>query len=102
MIVYDEMEATEKIKVYDKGVEVTSREGVYKTLIGYRRGDVYIPKFDTAEPLRNVVDEFIGSIEKSRAPLTDGHAGLDIVKILEAAQRSIVRNGEMVGLDEHS
>ncbi len=101
MIVYDEMETTEKIKVYDKGVEVTSREGVYKTLIGYRRGDVHIPKFDTVEPLAKVIDEFIGSIEENRTPLTDGYAGLDIVKILEAAQRSIVRNGEMVALDEN-
>ncbi len=101
MIVYDEMETTEKIKVYDKGVEVTSREGVYKTLIGYRRGDVYVPKFDTSEPLANVVDEFIGAIQKNKTPLTDGNAGLEIVDILEAAQKSIAKNGEIVVLDEH-
>ena len=101
MIVYDEMETTEKIKVYDKGVEITSREGVYKTLIGYRRGDVYVPKFDTSEPLANVVDEFIGAIQKNKTPLTDGNAGLEIVDILEAAQKSIAKNGEIVVLDEH-
>ncbi len=101
MIVYDEMETTEKIKVYDKGVEVTSREGVYKTLIGYRRGDVYIPKFDTSEPLANVVDEFVGAIKDNKIPLTNGDAGLEIVKILEAAQKSIAKNGEIVTLYEH-
>lgn len=102
MIVYDEMETTEKIKVYDKGVEVTSPEGVYKTLIGYRRGDVYSPKFDTSEPLANVVGEFVGSIKYNKEPLTNGSAGLEIVKILEAAQKSIAENGVLVSLDEHA
>ncbi len=100
MIVYDEMEVMEKIKVYDKGVEVTSREGVYKTLIEYRRGDLYIPKFNTGEPLANVIAEFIDSIKTDRTPLTDGNVGLTVVKILEAAQKSMDNNGAIVELNE--
>jgi predicted dehydrogenase len=99
MIVYDEMETTEKIKVYDKGVEVTTKEGVYKTLIQYRTGDVYAPKFEIIEPLATVVSEFVDSIEANRSPLTDGGAGLRVVKILEAAQKSIENNGAIVNLD---
>jgi predicted dehydrogenase len=100
MIVYDEMEATEKIKVYDKGVDITTREGVYKTLIQYRTGDVYVPNFDIVEPLSCAVSEFINSIENNTTPLTDGNAGLRVVKILEAAQNSIENNGTLIELDE--
>ncbi|MGB3480429.1 MAG: Gfo/Idh/MocA family oxidoreductase [bacterium] len=100
MIVYDEMETTEKVKVYDKGVEVTGREGVYKTLIQYRTGDVFVPTFDTVEPLACAVSEFVNSIENNAVPLTDGHSGLRVVRILEAAERSIKENGAIIELHE--
>jgi predicted dehydrogenase len=99
MIVYDEMETTEKIKVYDKGIEVTTREGIYKTLIQYRTGDVYVPAFETLEPLACAVTEFIDAITEKRAPITDGEAGLRVVETLEAAQESMKNNGHMVRLD---
>ncbi len=100
MIVYNEMETTEKIKIYDKGVKVSGREGVYKTLIQYRTGDVYVPKFDTVEPLANVVAEFITSIEEDRTPLTDGYSGLSVVKVLATAQESMKNNGVVLDLNE--
>jgi predicted dehydrogenase len=98
MICFNDTEATEKIKIYNKGVDVTTKEGIYKTLIQYRTGDVLIPQFDTSEPLTNVVAEFIDSIEKNKNPITDGTAGLHIVQILEAAQKSIKADGAVVPL----
>ena len=100
MIFFDGMETTEKIKVYNKGVDVTTKEGIYKTLIQYRTGDIRIPQFDTSEPLANAVADFIESIEKNRNPLTDGNAGLNVVKILEAAQKSIKSDGVIVSLSK--
>ncbi|OPX18429.1 oxidoreductase [candidate division WOR-3 bacterium 4484_100] len=99
MIVFDDVEPVEKIKVYDKGVEVTTREGIYKTLIQYRTGDMTSPQYDTTEPLMSVVDEFIQSIKNNRRPLTDGWAGLKIVKIMEAAEYSIKNKGQIIELD---
>ncbi len=98
MILYDDMETVEKIKIYDKGVEIKSKEGIYKTLIEYRTGDMYAPKFDTTEPLFLVIDEFIDSIKNGAEPLSNGRIGLEIVKILNAAQKSLKNNGCMVAL----
>lgn len=98
MILFDDTEATEKIKVYNKGVNVTTREGIYRTLIQYRTGDVHIPQFDTSEPLAEAVADFIGSIEKNKNPITNGTAGLSVVEILEAAQKSIKTDGAVVSL----
>lgn len=101
MIVYDDIEPTEKVRVYDKGV-VASRSGgdgteeKYQTLVSYRTGDVWVPKLDTTEALRYVAAEFLDAIEKARAPLTDGHAGWRVVRLLEAAQRSIEGGGKTI------
>src|SRR5207302_5380824 len=100
MILYDDIEPTEKVRVYDKGVtanRVADREAAYQTLVSYRTGDVWAPKLDTTEALRYVVAEFLDSIRASRAPLTDGPAGLRVVRLLEAAQKSI-KNGGQVAL----
>ncbi len=98
MIVYDDMEAVEKIKVYDKGVEVKTKEGIYKTLIEYRTGDMYAPKFDTTEPLSLLVKEFIDAIKNGEEPLSNGKTGLEVIKILNAAQKSLRNNGCIVEL----
>jgi predicted dehydrogenase len=98
MIVYDDMEAFEKIKIYDKGVEVTSKEEIDKILVQYRMGDMHAPKFDSTEPLTAVANEFVASINERRKPLTDGAAGLNIIKILEAAEKSIKGRGMVVEL----
>lgn len=104
MIVYDDIEPTEKIRIYDKGVTTNrnddgdDREAAYRTLVSYRTGDVSIPKLDSTEALRHVVAEFLDSIANKRSSLTDGHAGLRVVRILEAAQKSISGGGRIIEL----
>jgi predicted dehydrogenase len=104
MIVYDDIEPTEKIRIYDKGVtavrsaEDADKEAAYQTLVSYRTGDVWVPKLDQTEALYYVCDEFLNAIIERRRPLTDGHSGLRVVRLLEAAQRSISDGGRMVEL----
>ncbi|MCX7763013.1 MAG: Gfo/Idh/MocA family oxidoreductase, partial [Candidatus Kryptonium sp.] len=93
MIVYDDTEPSEKVKVYDKGVIATTQEGIHKMLISYRTGDMYAPKVDDTEALSLVCKNFIESIETGEKPITDGISGLKVVKILEAAEKSIKNNG---------
>ena len=99
MILYDDIEPTEKVRVYDKGVTTNrnaDREANYQTLISYRTGDVWAPKLDATEALHFVIAEFIDAIRKNRKPLTDGAAGLRVVRLLEAAQTSIKCSGQFV------
>jgi predicted dehydrogenase len=98
MILYDDMEISEKIKVYDRGVEVTTADSVRDALISYRLGDMWAPRLDTTEALSRMAREFIASIKDGRPPLTDGQSGLNIVKILEAAEMSIKHRGREVKL----
>lgn len=102
MVVYDDIEPTEKIRVYDSGVttnrsaDEVDRETAYKTLVSYRTGDVWVPKLDSTEALRYVCQEFLDAMREGRAPLTDGRAGLRVVRLLEAAQESINQGGRLV------
>jgi len=99
MILYDDIEPTEKVRVYDKGVtsnRTDNREADYQTLVSYRTGDVWAPKLDTTEALRFVVAEFLDSIREARKPLTDGASALRVVRLLEAAQQSIKTGGRAV------
>ncbi|HWS56771.1 MAG TPA: Gfo/Idh/MocA family oxidoreductase, partial [Pyrinomonadaceae bacterium] len=102
MIVYDDIEPTEKIRVYDSGVTRNERalteEETYKTLVSYRTGDVWVPKLDSTEALRYVVAEFLDSISHSRPSVSDGAAGLRVVRLLEAAQQSINDGGRWIKL----
>ena len=98
MIVYDDMEPSEKVKVYDKGVDVTTREGIYSTLLQYRTGDMFAPKLEDSEALSLLTQEFICSIQSQRAPMTGGAAGLEVVRILEAAGISLRNGGTIVQL----
>jgi len=98
MIVYDDTEASEKVKVYDKGVVAITQEGIYRTLISYRTGDMYAPKLDDTEALSLVCREFVESIEKGRKPITDGIEGLKVVYILEAAEKSLKNNSKIIKL----
>jgi predicted dehydrogenase len=98
MVLYDDIEPTEKVRVYDKGVtanRVADREAEYQTLVSYRTGDVWAPRLDPTEALRYVVAEFLDSIQLGRKPLTDGQAGLRVVRLLEAAQESIKSGGQI-------
>jgi predicted dehydrogenase len=98
MIVYDDMQPSEKVRVYDKGVEVTTQEGIYNTLVQYRTGDMYAPKIDDLEALSSVAREFMDSIRENRQPLSNGESGLNVVRILEAAECSIKQNGKVINL----
>jgi len=99
MIVYDDLEPSEKIKVYDKGVNMTRRsEDVYEMLVSYRSGDMWAPRLDATEGLRAEAAHFLECIASGEAPLTDGHAGLRIVRLLEAAEKSLKARGQIVEL----
>jgi predicted dehydrogenase len=98
MILYDDMEMSEKVKVYDRGVEVSSPEYIHHALIAYRLGDMWAPKLDQTEALRLVATDFIDCIHTGRRPRTDGISGLNVVKILEASEMSIKRRGREVKL----
>jgi predicted dehydrogenase len=100
MIVYDDLEPSEKIKIYDKGITVNSgAEGVYQMLISYRTGDMCAPQIDGTEALRKEVLHFIYCVENGKRPITDGFAGLRLVQILETATRSMARRGEVMELN---
>ncbi|HUI30627.1 MAG TPA: Gfo/Idh/MocA family oxidoreductase [Candidatus Acidoferrales bacterium] len=99
MIVYDDMEPSEKIKVYDKGVEIKSKEGIYQTLIQYRTGDMYAPKLEGIEALSLLCNNFVKSVFKEATPASDGISGLNVVRILAAANRSLQNNGKDILLD---
>src|SRR5205085_4261642 len=102
MIVYDDLEPSEKIKVYDKGVDMKARtsEDVYEMLVSYRSGDMWAPRLDATEGLRAEAMHFLDCIEKGETPLTDGRAGLQIVRLLEAAEKSLKARGQIVELEE--
>jgi predicted dehydrogenase len=96
MVVWNDLEADEKIKVYDRGVNMTSREGVYNLLVSYRSGDMWAPKVEAIEALRAELAYFVHCIESGEPPINDGLAGLRIVRMLEAAEESLSRKGEVV------
>ncbi len=99
MIVYDDLEPSEKVKVYDKGITVNNGgESTYQLLIGYRTGDMWAPNLDMAEALRVEAGHFIRCIEDREPVITDGEAGLRVVEILEAATLSMADKGRPVEL----
>jgi predicted dehydrogenase len=99
MIVYDDLEPSEKVKVYDKGITLNNGpEGMYQMLVGYRTGDMWAPQLDTAEALRVGATHFLACIEQGKRPLTDGQVGLNVVRALEAATQSLRQRGQPVEL----
>ncbi|HYN86218.1 MAG TPA: Gfo/Idh/MocA family oxidoreductase [Pyrinomonadaceae bacterium] len=99
MIVYDDLEPSEKLKVYDKGVTVGQHpEDVYELLVSYRSGDMWAPRFDTTEALRTEAAHFVECVTAGVRPETDGEAGLRIVRIMEAAEQSLRARGRLVEL----
>jgi len=95
---YDDMELSEKIKIYDRGVDVTTKEGVHDALISYRLGDMWAPRLDPTEALRLMAAEFVDCVQTGRQSLTDGVSGLNVVKILEASEMSIKHRGKEIKL----
>jgi len=98
MLVWNDLEADEKLKIYDKGVNVTSQQGVYKLLVSYRSGDMWSPQIEQVEALRMELAYFVDCILKDETPFNDGIAGLRVVKMLEAASNSLVKRGALVYL----
>lgn len=96
MLVWDDLVTDEKIKVYDCGVHTKTKEGMYKLLMDYRSGDIWSPRVDPTEALKVELQYFIDCILKDHKPINDGHAGLRVVRILEAADKSLRKNGEVV------
>lgn len=99
MIVYDDIEMSEKIKVYDKGITLSDNPAdIYQLKVGYRAGDMWAPRLDNIEALQIEANHFVDCITKRRKPLTDGSVGLRVVRILEAASQSIAQRGAPVNL----
>jgi len=97
MILYDDLEPSEKVKIYDKGITVSqSPEAVYEMLVSYRSGDMWAPRLDATEALQTEAQHFIDCIENSKEPETNGQAGLRLVKIVEAAEQSLRARGQLV------
>jgi predicted dehydrogenase len=96
MLVWNDLEPDEKIKVYDKGVELTNGQGVYEMLVSYRSGDVWAPKVEQTEALKLELGYFVDCILKNQTPMNDGAAGLRVVRLLEAAERSLNERGKII------
>lgn len=103
MIVFDDLEASEKIKVYDRGISVNpSPENVYQMLIGYRAGDMWAPQLALSEALQTEARHFLECIDQRKTPITDGQAGLRVVRLLEAATQSMAQQGALVRIPASS
>jgi predicted dehydrogenase len=98
MLVWNDLEADEKVKVYDRGVDIHNREGVYELLVNYRSGDMWAPQLEQVEALRLELSYFIECINSGKDPINDGLAGLRIVKMLDAANKSLRKRGGLVYL----
>jgi predicted dehydrogenase len=98
MLVWNDLEPDEKIRVYDKGVEIANGEGVYDLLVSYRSGDVWAPKVDSTEALRTELQYFVDCVAKGQTPSNDGVAGLRVVRLLEAAEQSVKARGKLIEL----
>jgi predicted dehydrogenase len=98
MLVWNDLEADEKLKVYDKGVQVGNGQNVYELLVSYRSGDMWAPKLEQTEALALETKYFVDCISNNVTPFNDGHAGLRVVKILEAANKSLKGRGQPIEL----
>jgi predicted dehydrogenase len=99
MLVWNDLEADEKIKVYDKGVTVSNgTKGVYDLLVSYRSGDMWAPRVEQTEALRCETSHFMDCISSNRPSINDGIAGLRVVRLLEAAEESLKYRGKLIEL----
>lgn len=99
MIVYNDLEPSEKVRIYDTGYQHKTDEDRNRVLVDYRTGDVYIPKLSSQEALLGVAMDFVQSILQGRQPLSSAESGLSVVKILEASQKSIKNGGKEIKLN---
>jgi len=98
MLVWNDLEPDEKIKIYDKGVDITTTEGKYNLLVNYRSGDMWAPKTEQTEALRLIAEQFVHYVEDGGTVVNDGIAGLNVVRMMEASSKSLANKGEIVYL----
>jgi predicted dehydrogenase len=98
MLVWNDLVADEKIRVYDKGVQIASGQGIRDLLVSYRMGDMWAPQVEQLEALHAELDYFADCVMNNKTPFNDGHAGLRVVRMLEAADASIQKRGGLVRL----
>jgi predicted dehydrogenase len=98
MLVWNDQAADDQIKIYDRGVTVTSPEGVYNLLVNYRSGDMLAPRIERGEALTNELNYFVDCITNDETPMNDGQAGMRVVKMLEASSQSVRQRGALVYL----
>ena len=99
MVLYNDLDANEPVKVYDSGYQARSDEERSRLLFDYRAGDVYSPKISGGEALAALAADFVSAMERGTTPVSDGRFGADVTAILEAAQQSVGRRGQEVSLD---
>lgn len=98
MLIWNDLELDEKIRIYDRGVNLTTREGVYDLLVSYRAGDMWAPQIESTEALSLEISHFNQGILENSSLINDGVAGLRVVRILEAANKSLANRGIEVRL----
>jgi predicted dehydrogenase len=98
MLLWNDLEADEKLKIYDKGVEMRGRQGLYDLLVSYRSGDMWAPKVEQSEALKVELNHFVECVTNDRVPMNDGVAGARVVKLLEAAEQSLKERGRAVAV----
>jgi predicted dehydrogenase len=98
MLVWNDLEADEKLKLYDKGVDINNGQSVYDLLVSYRSGDMWAPRVEQIEALAAETKYFAECISKNETPFNDGQAGLRIVRLLEAADKSLKSRGVPIDL----
>ncbi len=99
MLVWNDVNADEKIKIYDRGVDIHGKQGIYDLLVSYRSGDMWAPKIDQTEALKLECSHFIECIERDKIPINNGHKGLEVVRMLEACDLSLRNDGRPVEIN---
>jgi predicted dehydrogenase len=102
MLVWNDLEADEKIKIYDKGIDIKNQQGLYNLLVNYRSGDMWSPQVEQVEALNQELAYFVDCIVHDKVPFNDGAAGLRVVKMLEAANESLRKRGSLVYLSANA
>jgi predicted dehydrogenase len=95
-LVWNDLEADEKIRVYDKGVQMNNGHGVYELLVSYRSGDMWAPRVEQTEALKVELGYFLECVANGTTPINDGMAGLRVVTMLEAAEQSLQERGRAI------
>ena len=96
MLLWNDLASDERIKIYDKGVDVKTREGVYNLLVAYRSGDMWSPQLANVEALKLETEYLVECINSGESPINDGIDGLKVVRILEASEKSIKNGGREI------